>query len=68
MADQLPGSGTDPLTGQPARAGLFIPAKSEPDQPARIQMAVVQKPGFDITQQVTCGLCPVSVTPAQRLA
>ena len=29
MADQLPGSGTDPLTGQPAKAGLFIPAKSE---------------------------------------
>ena len=29
MADRLPGSGTDPLTGQPARAGLFVPAKSE---------------------------------------
>ena len=29
MADRLPGSGTDPLTGQPAKAGLFIPAKSE---------------------------------------
>ena len=29
MADQLPGSGTDPLTGQPAKAGLYIPAKSD---------------------------------------
>ena len=29
MADRLPGSGTDPLTGQPAKAGLFVPAKSE---------------------------------------
>jgi hypothetical protein len=29
MADRLPGSATDPLTGQPAKAGLFVPAKSE---------------------------------------